>query len=329
MKNAITPIFVFLSIAILLWLAAFAVSSQLAGAPKAEVPSPQRAQLAHEIESDPKAVEPRLRLAALLLSEAQEKRNVALIMQAAKVYHDVLTIDDKNPAALLGLAELCYNFGIFDKALEYYPKYLEVRPDDLQAKTDYAVVLFKTNAQEKAVTALQEVVKSNARFYPAYIALALAHRELGHEEDALHAEQQALAAAPDAEARSRTEALFREAREAGAAEKPTRITQSPAMEIENYFRAHPIIGPKVQRIVWSSENKVQIVVADFPVQSMPEEMRATFVTNTQSALASLPSKVTIELIDQASNAPLFTIDVGAAQAPALASPTPGASSEHP
>lgn len=213
MGKGITAIFVFLSVAIFLWLGAVALSNRLAGAgiEEATVEDSQFNKLREQIKKEPQRFELRFQLAEALLRGADSGGNAALVMEAAQVYHDILELQPENAQALWGLARLCLENGVFAKAKEYYQRLLIIEPENMALKADYAVALLKSGEPSGASILLEEVISKDEKNFPAQVALALAYRELGRMAQAEEAEKKALLLSPDAEARGRTAQLFREA----------------------------------------------------------------------------------------------------------------------
>jgi hypothetical protein len=77
-------------------------------------------------------------------------------------------------------------------------------------------------------------------------------------------------------------------------------------DIEAIFRAHPIVGPKLDRVEWPSDDHARVVLHEFPMQAMPPFVRDKFTERIHTGVrdskarhqASAP--VTVDLVDAAS-----------------------------
>ena len=164
MKTAHTSTFILIAVAIVIWCSTASLSNYLANdfarehkrgksnpSKEAANPAPVKtedldlppevAKLKESAEKEPRNIELKLELAKELLRVGSEQNEVGYFMAALSNYQEVLNINPKQETALLAIARLCFTQGIVDKAKEYYKRYLEVVPDDLKAKIDYALVL--------------------------------------------------------------------------------------------------------------------------------------------------------------------------------------------
>ncbi|MBI4209682.1 MAG: zinc ribbon domain-containing protein [Deltaproteobacteria bacterium] len=55
--------------------------------------------------------------------------------------------------------------------------------------------------------------------------------------------------------------------------------------IEQIFRSHPILGPKLVAVGWSAEDRATLHVKDFPMDSMPETVRSQFLEKMQTEVS--------------------------------------------
>jgi tetratricopeptide (TPR) repeat protein len=84
-------------------------------------------------------------------------------------------------------------------------------------------------------------------------------------------------------------------------------------QVEAQLRAHQILGPKIQSIEWPDATRARVVVADFPMQSMPEFARNMFRTRLETILGDAKQKFgvtdarTIEVVDAASGTAMETV----------------------
>ena len=323
--SKITPTFLLLSIALLLWSLSAGLSKYLAegfsrnharGQTQAAAPSSEEvAALRKAANASPNDADVQLNLAFGILRDAYAKGDGSVLMDAVKAFQKVLELKPEQPDALLGLATLCMEAGIIDKALEYYPRYIKQRPEDLRAQSDYALALARGGDASKAEELVKAVLQKDANFFPGLVSAAVVARIQGNVEQAEQFAKQAIDKAPDEDAKKRVESFIAGVAEAGQgdaapAEAVSPETMSPARQITEVIKGHPIVGPKVQRISWPEEHTARVELANFPVSQMPPFAKTKFITGVQEKLQRLPEKFTIELVDQQNEQERLTVEVG-------------------
>ena len=84
-------------------------------------------------------------------------------------------------------------------------------------------------------------------------------------------------------------------------------------QVEAQLRAHQILGPKIQKVEWPEPARARVLVADFPMQSMPEFARNLFKTRLETILNDAKQKFgvdearTIEIVDAGSGSTMETV----------------------
>ena len=349
MFGKMTPTFLLLGGAILIWSLSLGISAKLAdslGAGKghgavskaasvAEL-SPELKQLKSKIETNPDSREGRLAYAHAVEVQAIETKDNALLMEAVAQYQALLAKDELDPEALLGLAHLCFEAGIIDKAVELYPRYLGVRPSDHRARVEYALTLIQAGDLEGAIAATEQVIAENPQVFQARVTKALVLRLQGKKELAEKEAEEAKRLAPGEEERRRIDEFLsrmdkahaeeQEAKRSEAAAAQAQVGEakvthalsgqnpelvSPGETVVGYFRNHPIVGPKIQKISWPDASTALIELRDFPVEQMPPFAKEKFLSNAKKVLDALPHPVTVRLVEQGSNKILLEIAGGA------------------
>lgn len=115
--------FVLISSSLLLWCAsAYITQTTMAYRETSKPPEEvnQIAAMSEQVKSNPNDLDLHLKLAKTLQSDGYKSSNVNTLMQALEEYKKVLEIQSDNPEALLGIADICMDSGIPDKAAEYY-----------------------------------------------------------------------------------------------------------------------------------------------------------------------------------------------------------------
>ena len=84
-------------------------------------------------------------------------------------------------------------------------------------------------------------------------------------------------------------------------------------QVEAQLRAHQILGPKIQKVEWPEPGRARVLVADFPMASMPEFARNLFRTRLETIIGDAKQKFavsearTIEIADAANGTTMETV----------------------
>ena len=114
------------------------------------------------------------------------------IMQAIATYKKLTDIDPKNSEAFLALADISFAFGVLDKSLEYYKKYLSLKPQDQAVRTQYGHSLLLAEEIDESIKELKAVVNTDPKATYAWIYLAIAYTKLNDQDNAATAKDKAL-----------------------------------------------------------------------------------------------------------------------------------------
>lgn len=316
MFQKITPTFLFLVVAVVVWTTAAGLSQYLSGGygrqhqnhDHATESVPEKiASLRAQVKAAPSDMSAQLALADALIAEAREKNSGVYVLEAIQVLQAAHKVDATHRDVLGRLATACLEFGIIDQAVSYYAQYTEKYPDDKKMKTDYAISLLQFGKAEEADNELQTILKGTPDYFPARLTRALVYRVMNRPEEAKKEASLALTLAPDKEAKLRVEEFLAalDAPTVGATDLPSLSATeerpaeevSPAMALESYFRNHKIIGPKLKGVTWPEANIARVNVSKFPVSEMPAFARETFERNVKNELKSLPGILKVELWD--------------------------------
>jgi tetratricopeptide (TPR) repeat protein len=275
---------------------------------------PKLEKLRERSASVPKDAKSRLKFAKELAQEAKETSDSQMLIQAFTELQAILETDPKNKKALAEISGLALESGLISLATDYYQKYLELEPNDLRRKNDYALALIQSDKSEKAIEVLKEILKDDPQLFPTHLTLALAYKMNGNIPEAIKETEFAIQIAPDEVAREKASGFLTSLKNPEAA-KATKSKQSPATMVSSYFTNHQIIGPKMTGINWPNEKTANVIVRDFPVQNMPEMARKAFITKTQAHFSTLKEKIKIQIVDQETEETLLTVDVGPENSP--------------
>jgi tetratricopeptide (TPR) repeat protein len=307
------------------------------GHPSVEVPDDVRkviAKLADAVKDKPDDLEAWQQLGFVQYRAGQV--DPTYLAQADATYSHVLERQPENLEVLRALGNIAFDRNQPDRALEYYRRYLKLKPDDLGVQTDVGTMLLSSQQVDAALKAYRDVLAVDPNFFQAQFNLAIAYRAAGDEAKALAALERARDIAGDDATRQRVNDLLArvkgESPPSGEAQPGEAAVGGLRGEIEAIFRAHPIVGPKLDRIDWPSDDHVQVVLRDFPMDGMPPMVRDKFIDRIRNGVrdsatrhaASAP--ITVELIDAASGRVMqaVTVEPGAAAPAAAAAAAPAA-----
>jgi tetratricopeptide (TPR) repeat protein len=256
-------------------------------------------------------------------------------------YQHVLELAPQDPEALRGAGNVYYDLEEHTKAIEHYQKYLALRPEDPSVRTDLGTMYLYSGDPSKAIVEYQAVVAENPTFFQAYFNLGIAYGEQGNKEKAAQALTRARELTTNQEIRQRVDQVLAQiapgvhpasaptSEGAGLSAGPSAglpaglpaglsaglsANLSPFQRaVEELFRSHEIMGPRVSRIEWSSPTQGKAYLRDFPMSGMPPEVRERFVgrlrtkINEAKVLHSIDSELRLEMVDMATGQVMETI----------------------
>lgn len=237
---------------------------------------------------------------------------------AASAYQHILEQVPGDLEALRALGNIAYERRQPDVAIAYYEQYLAKKPEDLEVRTDLGTMLLAAGQTDKALATYQAVLQDDPKFFQAHFNLGVAYHGLGKTEEALAAFARARELAPNEQIRAQVDLLL--ARLKG---EPSPETSAPAVAeaesdsfrsaAERIFRKNPVMGPKVDRIEWPSDDYAKVYVRDFPMDQMGPEMQAMFRERMttrireQKARFQVASQVRFEVVDAATGKSMTTL----------------------
>lgn len=281
---------VMLCAALAVWALADQMASNLAG-PRPQGTHDEKSLPAEEVYNDP--VLQRLRdnaksnpddseawrALSFALQEkisASERPVPALLFEAIEALAQQLRLNPQDKQATRLMADLSFEQQAFSKAVEYYAKYMQLAPEDLDTRAKYASSLAFVGQFDDAVNELQAVLKENPQHFHALAYLAITHAQMGEKEKALDYGKQALAVAPSREAHQRFQDFLNSLQaQPDAPAKPKEPT-TPQHEIETYVRTNSIAGPKFSHAELAAGNILKLYFENFPMQAMPPFAKEKF-----------------------------------------------------
>lgn len=96
-------------------------------------------------------------------------------------------LNSSYPLAYFNLATLYSRVGDLEKSVQFFEKYLELKPDDVSAGQTYALTLLQLKQWEKAVGALEQVTRAAPEVAPLHFRLAEAYVQIQRPRAAIDA----------------------------------------------------------------------------------------------------------------------------------------------
>jgi cytochrome c-type biogenesis protein CcmH/NrfG len=288
------------------------------GHPPIEVPEDVKkviAKLADTAKSKPEDVETWLQLGFVQYRAGQV--DATYLADAQATYTHILERQPENLDALRALGNIAFDRNDPVGAMDHYRHYLKVKPDDLSVQTDLATMLLSSQKVDEALTAYQDVLKIDPNFFQAQFNLAIAYRAAGDDAKALAALTRARDIAGDDATRQRVDTLLARLKgqpaPAGEGGEVPAAAGSLRTDVEAIFRSHPIVGPKLDRIDWTTDDHARVILRDFPMDGMPPMVRSKFTDRIRSGVRDSKARhesggpVTIELVDAGSGRVMETV----------------------
>lgn len=276
---------------------AWGMKSALGGTAPSEQFQPQTAKLSSQddselsslrssAESNPTDVKGWIALANGLAERLREheKPSPEMVFETIDVLRKILDIDQKNPFALIAMADISFEQQAFSKAAEFYVKYLNANPKDLNARARYASTLAFLNQHDQALKELETVLKDDPNNFNAKAYMAITYAQLGDRGKAKERGAEALRLAPNDEARAR----FSDFLEKLTDQPPARGTDQESHVIQPELPAHaqaivakarenPVAGPKFVEGKMEGTSTVLLFFSQFPMSQMPPFIKERFL----------------------------------------------------
>jgi cytochrome c-type biogenesis protein CcmH/NrfG len=299
------------------------------GHPKTRVELPAEvktfiADLDTKAKQKPKDVDAWVKLALVNSRAAQLDPSYSDAAFAA--FQHVLELDPKNADALRGMAEIHYDRDEHGEAIPFFERYLALRPEDASARTDLGTMYLYNGDPTRAVATYKETIRRNPAFLQAHYNLAVAYHRQGDTPAALTELTTARGLATEDEVRKQIDDMIASLKSgrppggggappgAAAGEAATPGPRTPFQSaVEEAFKAHPIMGPKIVRFEWTAPAAGRVFMQDFPIQGMPPAVREKFAAHLGQQLRDaqdahhVEGPVHLDIVDVATGTPMATV----------------------
>ncbi len=290
------------------------------GHPKIELPAEVKTfitDLSTKAKEKPRDADAWMKLAQVTARASQ--LDPAYQTDAIAAFEHVLDIDPQNAEALRGLANMHYDRDDHQKAIPAFEKYLTLRPDDPSAQTDLATMYLYGGQPERAIATYQAVIRDNPSFLQAHYNLAVTYHGQGNDAAALKELETARGLATDDPVRKQIDDMIASLKSPPAGgpaspESPPAESRTPFQgAVEEAFRASPIMGSRIVRFEWSTPSSGKVMVRNFPMQGMPDDVREKFTARlaqevrTAGQAHPVEGAVRLEITDAGSGAVMAAV----------------------
>jgi len=244
------------------------------------------------------------------------------LAEAQLSFEHVLQHEPENTDVLRNLGNIAFDREQPDKAIDYYTRYLKLKPDDRNVETDRATMELAAGKTDEAIATYQKILKADPNFFQAQFNLGLAYHTAGKTTEAIDVLKKARKLASDDRTREQVDRVLARMQGGGGEVAPVADAAAPGgangnggtfqAGIETFFRDHPIMGPKVDRFEWKGDS-VRVVLNQFPMTAMPEFVRKQLEDRIRSQITEqktahkVKDQVNVEIVDDSSGQVMDTI----------------------
>jgi hypothetical protein len=257
--------------------------------------------------------------------------------KAQDAFEHVLERDKDNTDALRGLGSILFERDEPERAIAIYGRYLVLKPDDQTVRTALGASYVSAGDLDKAIPIFRDVIAKKPDTWPAYFYLGVALDQQGDHEAGLASVKKAREMATEDAVREQIDQTIARM---GGTPPPSDTASAGAgtertpfqADVEKAFRGYQIIGPRIVRFEWSAPGTGRVLVQNFPMSGMPDEVKAKFTGRMadilrDAAKANPPGgDVKVDIADAGSGDVMATLvpsnASAAAAAPAAGEPTP-------
>jgi Flp pilus assembly protein TadD len=254
--------------------------------------------------------------------------------KAQDAFEHVLERDKDDADALRGLGSIFFERDEPERAIAVYDRYLALKPDDQTVRTALGASYVAAGDLDKAIPIFRDVIAKKPDTWPAHYYLGVALDQQGDREAGLAAVKKAREMATEDSVREQIDQTI--ARMGGApppsetaSAAPGPAVRSPFQaDVEKAFRGYQIMGPRIVRFEWTGAGTGRVLVQNFPMAGMPDEVKAKFTGRLADFLHDAVSAnppggdVKVDIADAGSGDVMATIVPSGAPAAAASGPAP-------
>ena len=223
----------------------------------------------------------------------QSPRHRDYLFQAAATLQALLEKEPENAYVLRLLGNTLGQLGDGERAAVYFRDYLKLFPRDAQVRLALGDQLAAAGRHSEAVTQYQSAIEIAPDFYLAHVHLSESYRRWGRPEEAETYKTMAEKLKKDKGERNPAPlALARFGNEV----KGSANGDSAYVSLRNFFRDHPIVGPKMTDFQ-VQDRKATLYVKAFPMEAMPPFVRERFDAKVREQLGRFEQQPSLEIRD--------------------------------
>ncbi len=238
------------------------------------------------------------------------KGSQGLVIELLDALRHILDLEPNDAEALLSMANLNYNFQVFDKAAQYFAAYLKVNKDDAEARATYGSVLSFLGEYDEAEKELVYTISQNPNLFLPRANLAISFALAGNRDKAKKAEKEALPFAADKIMRDKFSVFLEEilnpkpqtAKSIEAGPLPKTPTDPALAGLDSDIRSNPIAGPKFVYAKMEGDTLL-LNFANFPMAAMPPIAKEKFLGSIRESITKnkLTKVKRLKFIDHSTN----------------------------
>ncbi len=231
-------------------------------------------------------------LATALILDLQHAQDPSQkeIFDLIEALAQILRLNPQDKDALLNMAEVSFGQQVFDKAADYYKRYLDLAPTDSPARARYASTLTYLGKFKEAQGELESILAKDPENFPALSYLAVTLAKMGEKDKALSVGEHAVRIAPEGEARAGMIEFLGKVRggevsaaptgraDRGEAPPPVSSGATFVEQLQNRMRQVRIAGPKLVRVEDAGNGEYKAFFKEFPMQQMPPFAKQKFLS---------------------------------------------------
>jgi tetratricopeptide (TPR) repeat protein len=282
-------------------------------------------QLASAAESAPKDAVAWKKFANALASKIYSPENAGsnatqgLVIELIDALRHILDLEPNDPETLLSMANINYNFQVFDKAAEYFDQYLKINKGDHLSRATFGSALSFLGRFDEAEKELIYVTAQEPTFFLARANLAISYALAGNKDQASRASQEALPYAKDEETRAKFKGFLDDilnpkqpTEPVDAGPLPKKPSDPLLSGIEADIRNNPVAGPK---FVYAKIDKDALILnfANFPMAAMPPFAKEKFFNTVRESVErnKLTQIKVVKFLDHGTNETMDSLDLKA------------------
>jgi len=254
--------------------------------------------------------------------------------KAQDAFEHVLERDKDNADALRGLGSILFERDEPERAIVIYDRYLALKPDDQTVRTALGASYVSAGELDKAIPIFRDVIAKKPDTWPAHYYLGVALDQQGDREAGLAAVKKAREMATEDSVREQIDQTIARM---GGVPPPSETALAGAgtertpfqADVEKAFRGYQIMGPRIVRFEWTAPGAGRVLVQNFPMAAMPDEVKtkftgrlADFLRDAAKAHPPGSDAIRVDIADAGSGDVMATVSPsnGSASASAAAGP---------